>query len=749
MRLFGWFRKPPANAGLKDFVLSDKNIAEAQSVSGAKRQIVYKDPKIAELVKLVPIYKGRGVHNLGDIVRFANGAIGQVVALSGFKQVIFISPAANLEMLAKMTAISDHQRLMDMNWPQRTAADFRPRLQKIFVELGYLPEVQNKIDPLACQKLLATRDFKLRYYQQIVSSALIYGPYRGMLLFHSPGAGKTCTSIAMVENFLRSIEVEKETSNNTSIVTKTTTKAPPRVLMVIPPVKSLDENFRAELARCPSKLKQEIEAGRARAVKIDPANRIINSYLQVISYVSLANRVKKGQLSLENTLMVMDESHNFLVPPKQYEKAYAYLREAIMKTKNCKIALLTATPIYRSGTDLTRLVNMLKSKDEPKLPETEKELYSKFFDNGVLKRDQFIKELQGYISFYTTENDQSLFAKKVFVLPKIVKATDDHYKRFLESEKTDLKQYGITETDIPQLAKSGNAKFKNPQNGYFKRSSATTNIPISYKRANKWPMKFYALLEELQKDPHAKHFIWSRHASQGANAIGEFLVQQGWVRQSWNKGDHGSNAPKINGTLGKELAAIRNAKISADEKTTKTKALFASNNPKPYYGFVVLNKDTSQREISNSRELFNHPLNIDGKIARVFIGDEKFSEGVSLYATTHVHLFDCPSELMAYKQIVARACRLCSHVAIPWPWTISISSYVTNKDELHLMADEMLQNYQKESAVLLTQIIEATETAALENGLEKLVGSKPAAQITLWSRLVKLFSRSKIQQEST
>ena len=179
------------------------------------------------------------------------------------------------------------------------------------------------------------------------------------------------------------------------------------------------------------------------------------------------------------------------------------------------------------------------------------------------------------------------------------------------------------------------------------------------------------------------------------------------------------------------------------KKLFKTKALFASNNPKPYYGFVVLNKDTSQREISNSRELFNHPLNIDGKIARVFIGDEKFSEGVSLYATTHVHLFDVPTELMAFKQIVARAVRLCSHSALPYPWSVFISSYVTNKDEMHLMADELLQNYQKESAALLTQIIEATETAALENGLEKFVGSKPAAQVTLWSRLVRLFSRSK------
>ena len=99
----------------------------------------------------------------------------------------------------------------------------------------------------------------------------------------------------------------------------------------------------------------------------------------------------------------------------------------------------------------------------------------------------------------------------------------------------------------------------------------------------------------------------------------------------------------------------------------------------------------------------------------------KFSEGVSLYATQYVHVFDTPAEIIAFKQIVARAVRLCSHAMLPFPWRVAVVSYVTNKDELHLMAEEMLQNYQKENGALLTQIVQASEAAALENGLEKLV----------------------------
>lgn len=43
--------------------------------------------------------------------------------------------------------------------------------------------------------------------------------------------------------------------------------------------------------------------------------------------------------------MVMDESHSFLAPTKQYDKAHAYLRPAIMKSQNCKTAHDAQEPI--------------------------------------------------------------------------------------------------------------------------------------------------------------------------------------------------------------------------------------------------------------------------------------------------------------------------------------------------------------------------------------------------------------------
>ena len=47
-----------------------------------------------------------------------------------------------------------------------------------------------------------------------------------------------------------------------------------------------------------------------------------------------------------------------------------------------------------------------------------------------------------------------------------------------------------------------------------------------------------------QKYPNEKHFVYSRHTAQGANALEEYLENElGWDRLSNNKADHGSNPP--------------------------------------------------------------------------------------------------------------------------------------------------------------------------------------------------------------
>jgi hypothetical protein len=63
-----------------------------------------------------------------------------------------------------------------------------------------LPPLPSKIDPNACQTVMQSDRSKMYLYQEFVKEYLSWQtPYRGILVYHGLGSGKTCTSIAAAE----------------------------------------------------------------------------------------------------------------------------------------------------------------------------------------------------------------------------------------------------------------------------------------------------------------------------------------------------------------------------------------------------------------------------------------------------------------------------------------------------------------------------------------------------------------------
>ena len=92
-----------------------------------------------------------------------------------------------------------------------------------------LPPLPTKIDPNACQTVLQSDRSQMYLYQEFVKEYLSWQtPYRGILVYHGLGSGKTCTSIAAAEALFA-------TSN--------------RKIIVMTPA-SLRQNFIGELTTC-------------------------------------------------------------------------------------------------------------------------------------------------------------------------------------------------------------------------------------------------------------------------------------------------------------------------------------------------------------------------------------------------------------------------------------------------------------------------------------------------------------------
>ena len=699
-----------------------------KGVRKPKPPIVYKRfPKLNDLLVHLPLYKSK-THEIGDIVKFSNNAIVQIAEYRN--RLVPIMFKLFPDDIEYFLSLNKHQRFQNAKWPELSDPKFQEKVQQLFVSFGFSPDKgAAKYDPQACATL--PKEITLKYYQRIPPTYLVYGPYRGILVWHGLGSGKTCTSIDVIDKFIQVRQLSKGLSlENTKDVKF-------NIFVVLPPTKSLEENMRSELAKCPSLIREAILESKGRKnIKSDLTNRIINQNLTIISYVSLSNRIKNGKINLDNSLLIFDEAHQFLYPAKQFESKYAYLREQIRKIKDTKIVLLTATPVFRKMTDISKLLNTLRHENSVQLPETEVEFKKRYFINKTLNERAFIRDIAGEISYNTIEDNKSLFAKKMH-LPKYSSyVTEDHYNRWLETHKNELKSYGISDEKMLQnlegqdlgedLVDVKDKTFLNTTSGYLKRSSAASNYPVrAYKPKRIWPQKFEVLVDVLSKYPREKHFIYSRHKESGSNAVGYYLEQNGWTRMGNNRYDHGTNPPATNNKVGQLLFQLSQRlgrkEISQETHNKERSKILRDNGPKkPYLGFTVLNSASSQKEIKFSRELYNDLDNVDGRYVRVFIGDEKFAEGVSLFNALHVHLLEPPYNYQTEEQAIARVVRMCGHKQIPPEnRVVRIHKYYARSGE-KVMTDQVLQRFNDENQNILEQIQKGAIKASLEHGLENV-----------------------------
>jgi len=709
------------------------------------RIITYKNPEIYEILDKIPLFLGLRSHNIGEIVRFKNNSLAQVIKKrnTGRKALVFISS----KNASNLTKLIYNQRMKYLDWPKINSNNFSKQLKSIFKELNYIAPKDTFVNKEACD-MKNYGKIKLGYYQKIVSSYLIYGPYRGLLAWHGLGSGKTCTSIDVLNSFILKIHLNNEFSSriylNKDKDIMDIPTSPKKIYVVIPPVRSLEENYRNEVSQtCPSVVKEFVENSQLNKdgskPKRDPTNRVINKYIKIISYVSLSNRVKKGQIQLDNSLFILDESHNLLYPPSKYKKQYEYLVDKIKKADKIKILLLTATPIFKSITDLTKLINIMKHKNEKQLPETLTEFNKKYYNIfGNLKKSKLNRDIQGYISYYDIEDDISYFARKKVMAPQLIKVTDEHYEKWQKTFKNESKKYNIKDIKNIYNPDFKNEAFTSAVSGYYKRSSAMSNLPSIYSRKGLYTEKFHKLLKIIQKYKKQKHFIISRHKSAGANGIGFFLESQGWTRLSNNKNDHGTKRPETNVKISEKLSELNEKfklnQITLTKYTEKRKELFNKFKGKEYNSFVIFNSSSTAKAISQGRAFFNSKENVDGKYCRIFIGDEKFSEGVSLSDTLHVHIFDPFYSKQGEKQAIARAVRRCSHKRLPFKnRVVRIHTYYNVKDiawfynffkftlpfqaenDENFMVDNIIDKYSEKKQEILQKIIDSSIQSAIEN----------------------------------
>ncbi len=270
--------------------------------------------------------------------------------------------------------------------------------------------------------------------------------YKGMLLWHSVGTGKTCTAVATASNSF------EEDDYTILWVTRHSLKS------------DIWKNIFEFV--CSKTIKNKIQEGMdipETNVKA-PLKYLDNKWIEPISYKQFTNLIKKknklyDELKNRNgkedpfrkTLIIIDEAHKLFDENVQHtekpdinalkkaiQHSYKYSQE-----DSCKLLLMTATPYTGDAMQLFKLLNLLREDDF--FDEDFDDFKEKYLDPETYKfkkdtNKDFLDKISGYISYLNREKDVRQFAYPVIYEKKVGITTVDNlspsilsfYKLFLE-----------------------------------------------------------------------------------------------------------------------------------------------------------------------------------------------------------------------------------------------------------------------------------------------------------------------------
>jgi hypothetical protein len=324
--------------------------------------------------------KKKATRKVYEDYRFGDIVIGKNVKI-GKKALVARLPKREKFVLKTSDFYMNNRKL----YIQKIAELFKP----------YKKEILDSTDKASCDASTKI-DFKLMTHQKVVRDYLnLYTPYRGLLLYHMLGSGKTCTSIAIAEG----MKSEK-----------------PIVLMT---PASLKMNFFSELKKCGDVMYKKNQYWEFVSTdgKPDYVNILANAlqiptdYIQRKKGAWLVDITKKksnfteletsqqkdldeqidlmirakyldinynglntkawerltengGKNPFDNSTVLIDEAHNFvsrIVNKVKKPDSLSYkLYHALMSATNVKIVLISGTPIINYPNELGILFNILR-----------------------------------------------------------------------------------------------------------------------------------------------------------------------------------------------------------------------------------------------------------------------------------------------------------------------------------------------------------------------------------------------------
>lgn len=483
-----------------------------------------------------------------------------------------------------------------------------------------------------------------------------YTLYNALLLDHEMGTGKSCSAFSAIENI-------KNTSNafkGALVLTRG-----PRILSNL--MKELVYVCTAGQYR-PSELDRKLTENerKRRLSKLTSDYYTFNTFEK---FSKATARMPDEQITktYSNMIIVIDEVHNLRI--REESQSYAQIHRLLHKIKNCKIIIMSGTPMKDDPSEIAAILNLiLPSTQQLPTGKDFKDVYLNQHGEGLstrysVKPDKIAslkQTMKGYVSYLKsmTSNVKVEYAgvtvkplEQFKVVPSIMSdvqttAYQIAYKKDIV-DKSDITLETTEESGASGIYSNSRQAslfiFPNGTSGkdgfssYFEKIERGqifqyklkggfsdffrgANNEETLNKIRQYSCTYASIIKTILDNPTKLHFVYNSfvHGS-GAVVLGKLLQLFGFSVASGNDGDK------------------RNRYA------------------------ILTNATASQQTVNNIISRFNSPQNMHGDYIKVIIGSKILSEGITLKNVQSIHVATPHWNYSELAQAIARGIRLESH----------------------------------------------------------------------------------------
>lgn len=505
-------------------------------------------------------------------------------------------------------------------------------------------------------------------HQLFVRDYFVKSVFKGLLLYHRLGSGKTCSSIITADILLR-------------------------------------KDIKIVYVFSPGSLRQGWIEEYCGVCGSTSQNLTKNYTFITYNY----NIEKELPADFNDSLVIIDEIHNFINGVRNQAKNAIAIYAKLMISK-CRILALSGTPIFNNVYEWSLLGNLLKPGSVPPI-----------IISGKLNPDNFMMMFTIAKDGHLTANNPEKFKKAVSGIisyfpglgggfyPTIIEEPIIKVTMTPEQEKRYWHQYDIEQGFLkpinPKLKQSNPAEYE----------SLKRMMVIAKKRIlSRQPSNFV-----YPKEISSKYI--TEETDNGFSKIlkpKDALTPVGWVERKYfsNK--------QLKEIYSTKMVALFNNILNNYHSKHMVFTFFKEHSGVNIMKAIldmcgvpseIFSGDLSDRQRSKLLVIFNSPANRYGDKIKVIFVTDAGAEGITLLETGHVHILESDARENKIQQVIGRAVRFKSHIKMPKnEQTVHIWRYWSMSEKGRTI-DELLYRDGEKKMNTINSFIQLLIDASIEN----------------------------------